>query len=368
MKKVLIVTMTTGEGHNALARAFSAQLANENVELKTVQLYYYSERRVAFENKLYLTGCKFFPKTYDFFWNKLVNRDPEKRDKLTIHRTMRKAQKNLLNAINLFSPDVILSVHPYASVALSNLREKIKGIKTVGFVTDYVLCPYWEAAINLDYVVVTAPWLIEDLKGKGFKEEQIKCFGYPVANKFQNKLPKNEVRKELDLIDRFTVLIMNGGNGLGNTKKMLKNILKEHLPINIIVVNGKNQKSKAKIEKYLRKKNIYNVTNLGFVNNVEKLMNASDVIISRSGGGSVSEAICMGLPMILREKAIINEKLNKIIFINQNMAVGMRKITDAGFLVKDLFTNPAKLEEMTTNEEKFFKKNGIVDISNFIIE
>jgi len=94
MKKVLIVTMTTGEGHNALARAFSAQLANENVELKTVQLYYYSERRVAFENKLYLTGCKFFPKTYDFFWNKLVNRDPEKRDKLTIHRTMRKAQKN----------------------------------------------------------------------------------------------------------------------------------------------------------------------------------------------------------------------------------------------------------------------------------
>ena len=149
---------------------------------------------------------------------------------------------------------------------------------------------------------------------------------------------------------------------------MVKNILNEGLPINLIVVNGKNKISKYKIARYIRKRNIYNVLNLGFVDNIEKLMNASDIIISRSGAVSTSEAMAMRLPMILREKAIINEKLNKLIFINQNVAVGMNKLKDAGGLVKELYNNPEKLYTMSQAEENIFQPNGIEEISKFIIE
>ena len=57
----------------------------------------------------------------------------------------------------------------------------------------------------------------------------------------------------------------------------------------IKLVNGKNEKNRAKIEKYLTKHNIHNVINLGFVNNINELMSASDIAFARGGGAGISE-------------------------------------------------------------------------------
>ncbi|MBQ3047999.1 MAG: hypothetical protein IJD48_03180 [Clostridia bacterium] len=376
MKKVLIVSMTCGEGHDAIARSLSKQIELKGGQAKIVQLFEYDKKRVQRENKIFLWACKYIPKSYNFFWKKLTNTNFEKRDTCSIHKTLKKAQENLIKTLLDYKPDVVLTVHTYAGVALSNIKRSNKWQemykdttppKTIGFVTDYSMCPYWQCAIGLDQVIVPHKDLIKDMTDRGFDKKNIFAFGYPIAQKFSKTYNKKQCRKNLGIDDKFTVMLTNGGNGVGNTLKLIKNILKYNPDCQVICINGRNEKTKARIDKYIEKSKITNILNLGFVNNIEECMSSCDLLVSKPGGNFLSEAVCLERPLILREKAIINEQVNKQLFISKNMAVGMNKITDAGKLVLDLKNNPKKLKEMSKACQKFFEKNGIENITNFIL-
>jgi len=376
MKKVLIVSMTCGEGHNSIAKSLAKQIETNDAQTKIVQLFDYNKKQVERENKTYLWACKYIPKIYDFFWRKLTNTNFEKRDKCSIHKTLKKAEQNLIKNILDYKPDVVLTVHTYAGVALSNIKrsnrweEMFKDStppKTIGFVTDYSMCPYWQCAIGLDQVIVPHKDLIKDMTDRGFNKNNIYVFGYPINQKFSLNYSKTECRKKLGLKDKFTVLITNGGNGLGNTLKLVKNIVKFNPDCQVVCINGRNEKTKSQIDKYIEDTKTTNILNLGFVTNIEECMASADLLVSRPGGNFLSEGACMEKPFVLREKAIINEQVNKQFFISKNMAVGMNKITDAGKLVLSLKNNPEKLKEMAKAESNFFEKNGIEKIANFIL-
>ena len=66
----LIITQTIGEGHNFIARAIESALTLRGEECRVIQLFGYSEKEVAWQNKLFLNAIKFFPKTYEYFWLK----------------------------------------------------------------------------------------------------------------------------------------------------------------------------------------------------------------------------------------------------------------------------------------------------------
>jgi len=59
IKKILIISMTCGEGHNSVSRALKESFENEGYEAKIIQLYGYNEKKVAFENWQYLFACKY---------------------------------------------------------------------------------------------------------------------------------------------------------------------------------------------------------------------------------------------------------------------------------------------------------------------
>lgn len=377
MKKVLIVSMTCGEGHNAIARSISKKLEDKGAKTNIIQLFGYSQKRVERENKSYLWACKYIPKIYDFFWRKLTNTNFGKRDKCSIHKILKKAEENLIKNIVEFKPDIILTVHTYAGVALSNIMRSERWTnlfknstppRTIGFVTDYSMCPYWQCAIGLDEVVVPHKDLIKDMTDRGFKKEQISVFGYPIADKFSLTYNKQECLKKLGLKNAFTVLITNGGNGLGKTLKLVKNIVKHNPDCQVICINGRNKKTKEQIDNYISKNNISTILNLGFVSNIEECMAASDLLVSRPGGNFLSEGACMEKPFVLREKAIINEQINKELFISHNIAVGMNKITDAGKIINQLKNDPKRLKEMSKNSGKFIQKNSVEKIADFILK
>ena len=161
-----------------------------------------------------------------------------------------------------------------------------------------------------------------------------------------------DVVDRLGLKDIFTVLNVGGGNGLGNTLKLLRSVLSINKDLQIIIINGKNKKNYNKIQKYIEKNKIENVVNLGFVNNIDKYMKACDIIISRCGGCGLSEIFAVGKPFIIRENMILNEKINKNYFINEGCALGLNKITDAGKQVKILKEDTTLYNNMVENIKK----------------
>ncbi len=369
--KVLIFSMTVGEGHNFLAKSMAQQFEKLGCQTKIEQVFGYDEKRVAKENKLFLWACKRIPHFYNYFWNKLRKRNPNKYSRTYFH-PLKKCYAHFSKCINEFKPDIIFCVHFYASNILSKMRTKNMGIdKNIiisYLLTDYCTYPYMEFSTSIDYLITPFDAVTEPLIQRGYQKQQIIPLGMPTREEFSTPFDVKEQRKKLGIDEKFTVFSIAGGNGLGNTAKLIKNVLRENPDVNFVCINGKNKKMQEKIEKFKRKNNLNNIYNLGFVTNVYDYMKASDVVICRGGGAGVAEVLNTGRPFIIREKLILNEKLNKKMFIEEGCALGMKRLADAGKLVKKLHTDKELYKKMSEKSKVIAKPTAALDIAKFLIE
>jgi processive 1,2-diacylglycerol beta-glucosyltransferase len=105
-------------------------------------------------------------------------------------------------------------------------------------------------------------------------------------------LDKRIIRERLGIRnDGFTVLILTGGIGIGPIYEIVKSLDDK---VNIIVICGRN----VKLSERLKKLNSANLITLGWIDYVEEVMAASDLIITKPGGSTVAECLVMRLPMI----------------------------------------------------------------------
>lgn len=138
--------------------------------------------------------------------------------------------------------------------------------------------------------------------------------------------------------------------------------------VKCIIINGKNLKNYNKINKYIKKYNITNILNLGFVNNIENYMRASDLIITKCGSSCLTECISLKIPFIMREKMILNEELNKKLFISLGCGIGMNKITDVSQIVDYIFTTPQVYQSMINNISKIQCRYAPDKITKLLID
>ncbi len=368
--KLLILSMTVGEGHNSIAKSVADEIEKMGVETKIVQLFGFDQARVEKENKKYLWACKHIPQLYNFVWNCIRNKNPNRKAKM-FKRSLKPCIEYISEVIEREKPDGILCTHYYASIVLSLLKEEKRlknNIVTATVLSDFCVHPYWEFSSNVDYIIAPTDDVIPVLLNKNYKQEQIKVLGFPIRNEFAIKRDKDKTKEQLGLGKNFTVFTIAGGNGLGNSLKLIKEILKENKDVNIVCVNGKNKKSYELINKYIEQNNLTNIINLGFIDNIAQYMVASDVIVSRGGCGSLSEAIAIGRPIIIREKMIINETINKELLINKGIALGMKKIGDIGILVKQIKEDKKLYQRMQNACKSFAKPNAVNDVAEFLVK
>lgn len=371
--RVLIFSMTCGEGHNTIAKSIEQEYINKlgkKVECKILQTYGFDAKRVEKENKRFLNTCKYIPHLYNFVWNILRKRKPHKDSKI-FEREIKDCRDYFESEISNYKPDIIVCTHFYASNILCSLKKNgklDKNIITSTVLTDYCVHPYWEFSNAVDYVFTPIKENEQQLENKLFNKNQIVCVGIPVKKQASTYTPAEQAKKKVNL-NGTNVIIMSGGNGLGNTLKTVKSIIKEcSNKVNIIVANAKNQKSKTQIDNYIQKNGLQNIVNLGYVNNLHDYIAASDIVITRGGALSLTEVLCQHKAIIIREKMIINEKINKDIFIKNGCALGMDKTSDAGKLVKMLIDNPSKMQQMSSICKEFAKPNATSDLVDFLIE
>lgn len=370
-KNVLILTMTCGEGHNAMAKSIANEITILGGNAKICDIFETKPASKNMYNKSYLWACKYIPHLYEMVWTQQRKVNPEKLEKSPQVKQIKGVINHFKEVIEEFQPKAIVCVHNSAGAIIAYLKKHNmidSSIKTITVAFDYVLCPYWNTNKYLDYCITPHEMLHKELLDVGFQENQLVCLGFPVNSKFYNRLDKQEIRNKLNLENKFTFFSIAGGNGLGNSLKLLKNILKTKGDYQVIMVCGKNKKSKAQIDKYIEKNNIKNVYNFGFVNNINELMNASDITFARGGGAGISESFYSGLPVIFRKGLIINEKLNKNIFVSRGCGLEIKKDSDVTKICQNLIDNPNIIKEMQQNIKSFVKPEPIIKIAKFILQ
>lgn len=350
MKKVLILTVTAGGGHNSAARAMKACLENEGYEVLTVDIY--KEFASRFNRWLVDTGYNVavsrFLRLYNAFYERYRRYPVHKALVSPAHNPIKRVYGGLLKIIYEFRPDVIYATSYHSAIAVADLKRAYPiPAKVVTCMLDYVVSPFWESAADgVDKICLADKSFYDEIIFKGYNFLQTAVTGIPVKTGGKDK---RSAREELGFKDdRFTVLIMFGGGYWGSAYPVFKAVAKGvKKPVRIIVVNGHDEKGRRKIAGAAKSLGgNTEVINLGYCGNVPTLMSASDILVGKSGGLTVTESVNCRLPLISTAKLAAQEYHNSEYLIKRGAAEKYKNRKELVRLLNEYIDDPDKAEQV----------------------
>lgn len=379
MKKVLVLTVTAGNGHNSCAKGIKEKLESyakeigQDVEVKVVNmLEEYSDKfNVWISDSGYDLAIGKLPHIYEQFYFHYKKKSPQKRYVGGPQPVCTNMCDGLLREIYTYKPDVIFCTHYNGATCITDLKLVAKlPCTTIGVVLDYCLSPFWEMGIGVDYMVCPNEDFVLECIEKGYKKDQLKPFGIPVKDEFSKHIDKQIAREQLGLAkDIFTVMIIFGGGHWKGGMQIFKDVVACVRPdekMQIIMINGRNKKDFDKIEKMHFPDNIV-VKNVGFTDKVALFLSASDLAISKNGGTGATEFLNKKIPSLITSKVYAQERLNLEYLKKRGVTKEFSSRKQLDKILHDLKNNPEKIEQMSKNAEKL-STNAMEDIAKFIMQ
>lgn len=203
----------------------------------------------------------------------------------------------LLPLINEYNPDILISTHSFATEMLSVLKSKYHiCIPCMCIITDYYPHTSWLHPY-IDAYVISNKNMIKKMISKGIPKDTIYNFGIPVKPEFNINYNRHDTLKSLKLSQsKFTILVMGGSLGLGKIADIYKQLDKVSEDIQIIIITGKNKKLYSELSK-IKMSSSKETRIIGFTNQVNKYMQASDLLLTKPGGLTIAEALICKIPL-----------------------------------------------------------------------
>ena len=353
--KALIFTVTAGEGHNVTAAAIKDALTKSGADCEVINLYAATSplTHVCF-SKGYLFITRYFNRLYGLFYGGLEKRKGNAYKHSLTRSSYTAMAKKTMKIIDDLAPDVIVSTHTYASMVLDIAKQKYGlTVKTVTIETDFTIHPCAEEGLRLDRIVTACEALSPAAREKGFTKEQILPIGIPIRPCFSVSHTKKEAREAFGLDPAIPTLLLAGGSmGHGAMLKTLRKLDAAREPLQLVVICGKNRRLKKKIDKASWKKSILNP---GYTNQMDLLMDAADLLVSKPGGLTSSEALAKRLPMLISDYICGQETRNAAFFVAHGTAFVPEKGETPADAALRLLSSPRLLQEAREKAE-FIRK------------
>lgn len=351
--KILIISCSTGGGHNACAKYILEELKNNNIEAEFKDFYdIVNKKAKKLSEKLYLSTLNGNGKIFKVVY-KLGELYSKTKLKSPVYSVNKLHKKKLYNYIIQNKIDLVITTHIFPALTLT----AIKKVPFLLVATDYTACPFMEEA-NPNYYVIQNG-IEKDFINKGIDEKKLLKTGIPVSSNFI-KNAKN-IRYNLNIDKEKTILIMLGSMGFGNINKIVNNLL-EIDNTKIIIVTGSNKELYNKLKKIKNKKLI----TLGYVHNMNDLIYSSDIVVSKPGGLSSTEIASINKPLIHAFAIPGIETINTNFFYNHKMSI---KCNNENEIIQNIIKllNDNKLQkEMVKSQSKIINKNSASDLVKFI--
>ncbi len=217
-------------------------------------------------------------------------------------RPLRTTLQELLTSIK---PAAVVSFHPLLNhLAAAAVRTgPAPTVPVITVITDLVDVHAGWASRDVDAVVIPSPGGLDRCRRAGIPADRCHQLGLPVDSAFARPIPddaeRRALRARLGLAeDRFTVLVCSGADGSGGLHRRARAIAESGLDVGLAVICGRNQTARKRLSG-LRDASGHPVPVLGFVDNMADWMRAADVVVTKAGPGTIVEALCSGLPLLL---------------------------------------------------------------------
>lgn len=301
--KILIISSDTGGGHRSAAAAISDGLdkfwKGDSSVVKVIKAveesHHITDKLVNFYNwvlrhkqgwmkYLYWAMNKIRPETREFFHRRCIGYVRDQFEK--------------------WCPHIVVSVHPLTQHILARILKELNlsdQVPLVTVVTDpcYGFWKGW-ACDDVSLYLVANDDAREQLLDYGISPEKIKVSGMPVDPKF-HELDVRDAQNARRIYgldpDKFTVFVNAGWIGGGNIPQIFRELVRGELDVQAIFLAGKNEELRMEAEQ-IAKEAKFPVKVIGYSDEIEKLMQSANVMISKLGGLTTFEALACRLPII----------------------------------------------------------------------
>ena len=264
--------------------------------------------------------------------------------------------------------DVIVSVHPLINTPyLRAMKKKHDHTPYITVVTDLISTHTAWFNNQADVIVVPTQQAKQKAIEYNIDPEKLKIIGLPVADRFcQPAGDKPTLRKKMGWPeDKIVILLVGGGEGMGPLGDISMQINNAKLDATLVVITGRNKRLKDKLEQHNWDMPAYIY---GFVKDMPEFMRAADILVSKAGPGTISEALIAELPIILYHRIPGQEEGNVTYVIDEGAGIWAPEIEDIIEALKEFIYNPEKRIEAVANAKKLARPNASRDIAKLIAD
>ena len=346
-KRLLLLSVSAGAGHVRAAEALRAAAAEAGLVAEHLDVMdFVSSAFRALYTDFYLKLVEHHPSMWAMLY-RIMDRTPPSTPLARVRRAIERLNTlRLRKAIAAFAPDAVVCTHFLPAELL--MRERARG---------RVTCPVYVQITDFD---LHGMWIVPDMAGyfaaseevafrahaRGIARERVHVTGIPIMPAFSEPLSRISCAIDAGLdAKRTTILLMGGGAGLGGLDDVAARLIALDGNFQLIALAGRNADMLKRLEA-LAKRHPGRLVAHGFTNRVERLMAASDLVITKPGGLTTSECLAMGLPMIVHAPIPGQEERNCDYLLEQGAAL---KAIDASALewrVRQLVAEPERLAAM----------------------
>jgi processive 1,2-diacylglycerol beta-glucosyltransferase len=233
----------------------------------------------------------------------------------------------------------------------------------VSVVTDFEAHALWMSDA-VDFYCVAAEATKARLVARGAKPENVVATGIPISAKFSSLPNATAVRRQVGLRDDLpTLLVLGGGFGMGPVAEILAELDKVTTPFQTVVVAGRNEELRRELAVQDHK---HPTHVLGFVTNMHELMSVSDLIITKPGGLTSSEALALGKPLFILNPIPGQEAANSDFLLERGAAAKVNAVEDLPYRIDQLL-GAKKLLEMGRAAKELGRASAAPDICREVL-
>jgi processive 1,2-diacylglycerol beta-glucosyltransferase len=366
----LILSCSGGAGHIRAAEALHRTAPLTRLPIHTEHydvLDFTSKIFKKLYSETYLQMVNRAPELWGYLYEQSERKPYEKRGIIKVFDRLN--YKRYLTTLRELKPDAIICTHFLPYISVSNvLRKNNITAPVFAVTTDFDIHQLWIDPIIERYFVYNeeSAW---QLQSKKVPAEKITVAGIPIMPEFQSKEKQKTVRAKLGISpNQFTVMVLSGGFGIGRVKEIVEQTattLSEFdvKNFNLLIVCGKNAKVQNEIQVLEFPKNITPYV-YGFIDNMHEFMDASDLLISKAGGLTSSEAMAKSLPILIVDPIPGQESRNTDIIVEHGAGWKAINLPNLSYKLRRILETPVILSRARKATQHLAKPDAAMTILN----
>lgn len=365
-RRILVLSASVGAGHLRAAEAVELALRQTlpDATVKNVDILDLTNRLFRHVyGKFYLDLVNKAPHALGYFYDMLDQpRSPKKRsDRLRLYFEKLNL-KSFVKFLKAEPWDLVINTHFLPAEIIASLRlKKELDLPQVTATTDFETHRLWVNQPCDRYFTATEEGALY-LQAWGVPASDVFVTGIPIHPVFATPKDKGEcIAKHGLAADRPIVLQLSGGFGVGPIEKIFHGILSVERPIQLVTITGRNEKLKALLSK-IKTPERHRVKVMGFTKEIDELMQAADLVVTKPGGLTTSEVLARGAVMVIVNPIPGQESRNSDYLLESGAAIKANNLATLGFKVNELLKDSARLEQLRANVRRIAKPRSAFEV------